>query len=112
MAGLRAMVSSDSEDPKQLAKAIPELIKLYPTVGEFLTGIPEKGDEAAIGKFFLSFRLESDGITVQISRPTVDTDIYVKIADPLTPWACLENALNEGKYTRRRREKRSNTLPY
>ena len=110
MAGLRSMMNGDSEDPKMLGKAIPKLIELYPTLGEFLTGIPEKGDEPAIGKFFISFRLESDGLTVQISRPTVDTDLYVKISDPLTPWACLETALLGGQFTRRKRDKRNPTF--
>lgn len=106
------MVSSDVEDPRVLAKAIPGLIELYPTLGEFFTGVAEKGDDPAIAKFFLSFRLENDGLTVQLSCRGVDTDIYVKIADPLQPWACVERALTEGHYTRRKRDKRKDSLPY
>lgn len=106
MAGIRSIFEGEADDPKVLQKAIEKLVELYPTVGELFTGVAGKGDQDAIGKFFLSFRCESDGLTVQISRQGVDMDIYVKISDPLTPWACIESALTGGQFTRRKRDKR------
>lgn len=106
MAGLKSILEGDAEDPKMLRKAIEKLAELYPTVGELFTGFGKPNEADYCGKFFISFRCESDGLTVQISRPTVDTDIYVKISDPLTPWACLESALTGGQFTRRKRAER------
>jgi hypothetical protein len=102
MAGLRDLVKGDGDDPGMLAKAIPGLIDLYPLVGEMLCGVAAKGNEGAIPKYYLSFSLESDSLVCRCSQKQVDEALYVKIDDPLTVWACLENSLKSGKFTRRR----------
>ena len=109
MAGLRELVNGGVDDPVMLAKAIPELIKACPLVGEMLTGVAAKGNEGAIPRYFLSFSLESDGLVCRCSQKGVDEALYVKIDDPITPWLCLERSLTQVKFTRRKIPKQSIT---
>jgi len=102
MASLRELVKGDGDDPKLLALAIPELIEVCPLVGEMLTGVAAKGNEPAIPKYYLSFSLESDGLVCRCSQKDVKEALYVKIEDALTCWMALENALGNGKFTRRK----------
>jgi len=109
MAGLRDLVKGEGDAPHVLAASIPQLIDLYPLVGEMLTGVAGKGPEEAIPKYYLSFSLESDGIVCRCSQKGVDEAIYAKIEDPLTPFACLEQMLRTGRFTRRRDTKQKPT---
>jgi len=102
MAGLRELVKGDGDDPKLLALTIPELLEACPTVGEMLCGVPAKGTEPAIARYFLSFSLESDGMVCRCSQKDSKEALYVKIDNALTAWMCLENQLLNGKFTRRR----------
>lgn len=109
MAGLRDLVKGDGDDPKLLALTIPGLIEACPTVGEMLTGVPAKGNEPAIPRYFLSFSLESDGMVCRCSQKDSKEALYVKIEDGLTCWMCLENQLLNGKFTKRRSSGQSPT---
>jgi hypothetical protein len=102
MSSLRDLVKGAGDEPAMLAKAIPELISACPLVGEMLCGVAAKGNEPAIPKYFLSFSLESDGMVCRCSQKGSDESLYVKIEDALTAWMALENALGNGKFTRRR----------
>lgn len=109
MAGLRDLVKGEGDDPKLLAQAIPGLLECCPLVGEMLCGVAAKGNEPSIPKYFLSFSCESDGLVCRCSQKGSDEALYVKIEDGLTAWMCLENALGNGKFTRRRMPKQSIT---
>lgn len=102
MAGLRDLVKGSGDDPGTLAKTIPALMDACPLVGEMLCGATAKGSEPAIPKYYFSFSLESDGMVCRCSQKGVDEALYVKVTDPLTAWMELENALGNGKFTRRR----------
>jgi len=102
MAGLRDLVKGETDDPVLLARTIPALSAGCPTVGEMLTGVAARGNDFAIPKYFLSFSLESDGMVCRCSQKDSKEALYVKIEDPVTPWLCLEAALSQGKFTRRK----------
>lgn len=107
MAGLRDLVKGDGDDPAMLAKAIPEVLKLYPLVGEMLTGSAKVGTEPAIAKYYLSFSLESDGIVCRCTQKGAEEALYVKISDGIALLQSLESALTGGQYTRRKVDKRT-----
>jgi len=109
MAGLRDLVKGETDDPVLLAKTIVALSNGCPLVGEMLTGVAPRGNDFAIPKYFLSFSLESDGMVCRCSQKDSKEALYVKIEDPVTPWICLEVALSQGKFTRRKGSDRSPT---
>jgi hypothetical protein len=109
MAGLRDLVKGETDDPVLLARTIVLLATGCPTVGEMLTGVAARGNDFAISKYFLSFSLESDGMVCRCSQKDSKEALYVKIEDPISPWICLEAALSQGKFTRRKASDRSPT---
>ena len=109
MAGLRDLVKGETDDPILLARTIVALAQACPTVGEMLTGVAARGNDFSISKYFLSFSLESDGMVCRCSQKDSKEALYVKIDDPITPWICLEGALTQGRFTRRKASDRSPT---
>jgi len=102
MSGIRSLVEGQADNPVVLAKAIPGLIEITPLVAEFMVGCSASGTHPAIPKHYFSFFLETDGLVCRISCKDGKEAIYSKIADPLTPWICLEQNLQGGNFTRRK----------
>lgn len=103
----RKILTGDLDEAESLSLAHDEFVKLFPTIGALLTGLPKSGSLEAVPKQYLTIFLDGNMAVCKFNAKDSDVEIWAQVRDLKTIFIALEGALAKGDFTRRKRDKRT-----